>query len=228
MSDTESEGGVEPCPLLLVEDDAGIGRMLERGLSAEGYVVDWCRDLASAIELARAGRHQVVVLDRKLPDGDGADFCAALRRFGHPAPVCMVTARETLEDKLRGFDAGADDYITKPFEFEELLARLGAMRRRASAQRPQFCVDAEARSLVCGTERVRLTRREWLLMQCFLENEGRLMSRADLIAEAWGTDDSVTENSAEVYVGYLRRKLGKIGDPLRIETVRGEGFRLVR
>lgn len=216
------------CALLLVEDDAAIGGMLERGLAAEGYDVEWVRDLKSAIEAARGFRHRLVLLDRMLPDGDGADFCAALRRFGHPASICMLTAREALEDKLRGFEQGADDYVTKPFEFEELLARLGVLRRRAAETRPHVRLDEASRSLVCGEGRARLTKREWPLMAYLMEREGQVVSRAQLIAEAWGLDGQVTENSADVYVGYLRRKLAEIGGTYRIETVRGEGFRLVR
>ncbi len=217
-----------PCRLLLIEDDTGIGRMLERGLTAEGYAVDWVRDLKSAAEHARAGGHELVVLDRMLPDGEGAAFCAALRRFGHTAPVCMLTARGTLEDKLGGFAAGADDYLTKPFEFEELLARLAALRRRAAGARPEPVLDPGTRSLVMGAARVRLTKREWPLLHYLLEHEGRAVSRAELIADAWGKAGEVTENSVDVYIGYLRRKLVKAGARLRIDTVRGTGFMLVR
>ncbi len=218
----------EPCPLLLVEDDAGIGRMLETGLAAEGYAVDWVRNLATAIERVREGHHAVIIIDRMLPDGDGADFCAALRRFGHDAPVCMLTARETLEDKLRGFDAGADDYVTKPFEFEELLARLAVLRRRAGAMRPVARLDSETRVLSAGGCQVKLTERECRLLSCFLDHAGEVLSRAALLEKVWEAGDEVSENSADVYVGYLRRKLAQADNPYRIETVRGEGFRLVR
>jgi len=217
----------EACRLLLVEDDTAIGKMLERGLGAEGYAVDWVRDLASAIEKARAFAHDLVLLDRMLPDGDGADFCAALARFGHPAPVCMLTARETLEDKLRGFDAGADDYVTKPFEFDELLARLAVLRRRAPRVQPALRLEADSRCLVCGAARVKLTRREWPLMVWFFDHANEVVTRSDLIARAWQLEGQVTENSADVYVGYLRRKLAETGSEARIETVRGEGFRFV-
>ena len=217
-----------PCRLLLVEDDLGIGRMLERGLAGVGYKVDWVRDLATAVDRARKAEHDLVLLDRMLPDGDGADLCAALRRYGHPAPVCMLTARETLEDKLSGFNAGADDYVTKPFAFDELLARLAVLKRRAAAARPELRLDPATRSLVLGLSRVTLTKREWPLMTYLVEHEGRTISRTELIAEAWGLTGQVTENSVDVYMGYLRRKLAAIGAPRRIETVRGEGFRLVR
>jgi DNA-binding response OmpR family regulator len=216
------------CRLLLVEDDQGVGRMLERGLAAEGYEVVWVRTLAAATEAARQGGHDLIVLDRMLPDGDGAAFCAAYRRLGHDALVCMLTARDALEDKLRGFDAGADDYITKPFEYEELLARLDALRRRRAPVRALPVPDAETQALVLGSRRVKLTPREWLIMQHLLANPDRPIPRAELIAAGWGPESDVTANSIDVYVGYLRRKLATLGTEARIETVRGIGFALVR
>lgn len=214
--------------LLLVEDDVGIGRMLERGLSAAGYSVDWVRDLAAAVSAARAHSHHLVVLDRMLPDGDGADFCAALRKFGHPAAICMLTARETLDDKLKGFDAGADDYMTKPFEFDELLARLTVLGRRAAARKPDLTLDEGSRSLVLGAAREKLTKREWPLIRHLLAHEGETVTRDDLIDGAWDLAGDVTDNSVDVYIGYIRKKLAALNAPVRIETVRGEGFRLVR
>ncbi len=219
---------MSPSPrLLLVEDDTGIGRMLERGLTAEGYAVDWVRDLRAATESARAASPDIVVLDRMLPDGDGATFCSALRRSGCAAPICMLTARDALEDKLRGFEAGADDYLTKPFEFEELLARLAVLRRRVTPLPPVVRLDPDARALVVGARRVPLTGREWPLMAHLMAHPERAVSRADLIAEAWGLDGRVTENSVDVYIGYLRRKLSDLDAGIRIETVRGIGFMLV-
>lgn len=215
-----------PCRLLLVEDDTGIGRMLERGLGAEGYAVDWVRDLASAVDRGRAMEHDVVVLDRTLPDGDGVALCSALRRYGHPAPVLMLTARDALEDKLKGFEAGADDYLTKPFEFDELIARLEVLRRRAESARPELRLDPPSRSLVLGPERAKLTAREWDLIEHLIANAGRVVARAELIEAVWTDTEGVTDNSVDVYVGYLRRKLEQIGAATRIETVRGQGYRL--
>ncbi|MEM1385387.1 MAG: response regulator transcription factor [Pseudomonadota bacterium] len=214
--------------MLLVEDDTGIGRLLERGLATEGYTVDWVRDLKSAVEIARDGYHDLVLLDRMLPDGDGAAFCRALRRFGSRAPICMLTARETLEDKLAGFDAGADDYLTKPFELDELLARLAALRRRGSLRPPDLRLDPEQRSLSVGPESLRFTPREWPLFAYLVEHEGRAISREELIAEAWDRAGEVSENSIDVYIGYLRRKLSGLSVEIRIEAVRGVGFMLSR
>ncbi len=213
--------------LLLVEDDIGVARMLERGLGQAGYAVDWARTLQEAVAQVRMMHHDLVVLDRMLPDGDGADLCAALRKFGHPARVCMLTARDALEDKLRGFDAGADDYLVKPFEFDELLARLTVLGRREPAARPTLRVDAEARTLALGAREVKLTKREFALIEPLLAHRGAAVRREDLLAVAWGGEDAASGNAVDVYIGYLRKKLAELGDEVRIETVRGEGFRLI-
>ena len=223
--------GADGANLLLVEDDVGIGRMLERGLTQEGFAVDWVRDLQSATQSIRAGEPSLIVLDRMLPDGDGADLCSALRRMGSKVPVCMLTARETLDDRLRGFDAGADEYLVKPFEFDELLARLQVLLRWAAAvpePEPELQMLPDARTLRLGTKEVAFTKREWPLMAWMLDRTGEDLSREDLIREAWGLEGEVTENSVDVYMGYLRRKIGDADLPLRIETVRGVGFRLER
>jgi two-component system OmpR family response regulator len=213
--------------ILLVEDDTGIGRVLESGLAAEGYAPIWRRDLKSAVEAARDRSLDLIVLDRMLPDGDGADLCRALRRLGVAAPVLMLTARDTLEDKLSGFDAGADDYLTKPFEFDELLARLAALTRRGAPPPLALELDPERRTMRWAARSVVLTGREWPLIAYLAERPGRAVSRAELIDKAWGLADKVTENSVDVYVGYLRRKLAGIEAGVRIETVRGAGFALV-
>lgn len=223
--------GVEQIELLLVEDDVGIGRMLERGLSQEGFAVDWVRDLRSATERIKGSDPKLIVLDRMLPDGDGADLCSALRKIGSKTPVCMLTARDTLDDKLRGFDAGADEYLVKPFEFDELLARVQVMLRWAAAapeEMPELVPSEDERTLRWGDASTNFTRREWPLLCVLLAREGQDISRATLIRDAWQLEGEVTENSVDVYVGYLRRKIADAGLPLRIETVRGLGFRLER
>jgi two-component system OmpR family response regulator len=213
--------------ILLVEDDTGIGRVLENGLAAEGYEPIWRRDLKSAVEAARSRSLDLIVLDRMLPDGDGADLCRALRRLGVAAPVLMLTARDTLEDKLSGFDAGADDYLTKPFEFDELLARLTALTRRGATPPLALELDPERRTMRWAAQSVGLTGREWPLIAYLAARQGRAVSRAELIDKAWGLTGQVTENSVDVYIGYLRRKLAGIEAGVRIETVRGAGFALV-
>ncbi|MEL6475730.1 MAG: response regulator transcription factor [Pseudomonadota bacterium] len=213
--------------ILLVEDDTGIGRLLERGLIGTGFEVEWVRDLKTAIEQVKKGAHDAVVLDRMLPDGDGAAFCSAIRKFGLTLPVCMLTARDALDDKLAGFDAGADDYLTKPFEFDELVARLGVLLRRAQPRVQEAVLDLVSRVFRVGRTEIRFTRRELALFRRLLDQRGEGISRTDLLAAAWGGDVDVTENSVDVYIGYLRRKLGESELDMRIDTLRGVGFMLV-
>lgn len=218
-----------PIRLLLVEDDVGIGRLLERGLGAEGYRVDWVRDLATAAERLRADPPGLVVLDRMLPDGDGADLCSAIRKSGNEVPICMLTAREALDDKLEGFDAGADDYVVKPFEFDELLARLSVMVRRVHGgglAETAPVTEGASRTIRMAGRSAEFTPREWPLIVFLLENRGTALSRATILDRVWSEGESTTENAVDVYVGYLRRKIAAAGLPLRIETVRGVGYRL--
>lgn len=217
--------------LLLVEDDTGIGRLLERGLTGEGYQVTWARDLRTARGVAQKHPYDIAILDRMLPDGDGAEFCSELRAQDSQLAVLVLTARETLEDKLSGYEAGADDYLTKPFEFDELLVRINALLRRARRNgdtAPQPELDDQDRSLKVGMRRLRFTKREWPLFCHLFQNAGTPQSRADLIRNAWDSEGEMTENNVDVYVGYLRRKLAKAGMDIRIETVRGIGYVLVK
>ena len=221
--------GAPQSRLLLVEDDTGVGRLLERGLAGEGYHVTWVRDLASA--KSAEGGFDLVVLDRMLPDGDGASFCIELTARGSSAAVLMLTARDALDDKLSGYTAGADDYLTKPFEFDELLARLSALARRAgqAASKPvQAVLDPKQRSLTMDGKTVRFTKREWPLFEHLYNHAGQAQSRTELIRDVWGEEGAVSENNVDVYVGYLRRKLTQAKVAIRIESVRGVGYVLER
>lgn len=224
----------EPVPVLLVEDDAGIGRVVRNGLRNHGIEIDWIRGGSGALEQLQEKPYAAIVLDLMLPDGDGFSICRELRARGVETPVCMLTARDALDDKLEGFDAGADDYLTKPFAIDELAARLRALFRR----RP---VDGQERqhtlgdlSLDLGTREARvaggdllLTRREFDTLAYLLVRAGRAVSREDLLDAVWEAERSVTPNSVDVYVGYLRKKLAAGGSKVRIEAVRGIGFKLL-
>ena len=213
--------------LLLVEDDTAIGRMLERGLGAEGFAVDWRRNLLEAVAAARADKPALIVLDRMLPDGDGADLCRALRAAGIAAPLLMLTARDALGDKLEGFAAGADDYLTKPFEFDELLARLKALARRVDQPSGGLVLQPEERAVLWSGRRASFSSTEWSLFTALAERPGETISREELIARVWGAGDAVSSNNLDVYIGYIRRKLAAIEAEARIETARGKGFRII-
>jgi two-component system OmpR family response regulator len=211
--------------LLIVEDDAKLVRVLKIGLEREGYGVDAAGDGDRAIALATASDYDAVVLDLMLPGVDGYEVCRSLRRAGKWMPVIMLTARTAVADRIRGLDAGADDYLVKPFDFGELLARLRALLRRGPAERRavvsvgDLVIDASRRVVTRNGAEVELTAREYAVLECLARTPGRVVSRAELLDEVWA-DYEGSPNIIDVYVGYLRRKLGRA----LIRTVRGTGF----
>lgn len=219
--------------LLLVEDDPGIARFMTRGLAAEGWQVDWrptIRAAHAALE-APAG-YAAAILDLGLPDGNGLDLCRMLRERGEDIPILMLTARGALDDRLDGFRAGADDYLPKPFAFEELVARLGVLVKRGEALRQRILrcgalsLDMSARTASVSGTPLSLSPREFAVLACLAARGGAPVDRATLLDEAWGEQADVSANSIDVYIGYVRRALaGHPGAP-RIETLRGRGFRL--
>ncbi|WP_419813937.1 response regulator transcription factor [Glacieibacterium sp.] len=217
--------------LLLVEDDPGIARFALRGLAAEGYVVDWHRDGRNAAASLATGSYCAAILDLGLPDCDGLDLCRDLRAAGIDTPVIMLTARTTLQDRLDGFDCGADDYLPKPFAFAELVARLAAMIRR-SGMRPgriafgTLRLDQIAREAFVGTVRLTLSRRAFDVLAALVQGGGPV-ARETLLKSVWGSDTEVSDNSVDVYIGTLRRVLAAHPDAPTIRTLRGQGFQLV-
>ncbi|UVO49278.1 response regulator transcription factor [Sphingomonas sp. SUN019] len=217
--------------VLLVEDDPGIGRFVTRGLAGRGYRVAWERSGARTVELLAGGGFAAALLDLGLPDGDGLALCRALRGAQVRTPVLMLTARGALQDRLDGFDAGADDYLPKPFAFDELVARLAAIIRRAEAPvvtPPTFgalTLRPEARTASVDGQPLPLSRREYDLLARLVAGGGATVTRAALSNAVWG-DAPVSDNSLDVYVGYLRRRLYEHPAAPRIATARGEGFRL--
>lgn len=216
--------------ILLVEDDAGIGRFLHRGLEAQGYTVEWQTLGRRARARLASGQFDAAILDLGLPDADGGALCREVRAMGIDLPICMLTARDQLEDKLEGFRCGADDYLTKPFSIDELLARLSVMIFRGAARNPariavgDMVVDLAGRCLLIGGERLVPSRREFDLVACLARHAGKVVPRAQLLDEVWGDDRDVSDNTVDVYVGYLRRQLAACPSAPRIETVRGVGF----
>lgn len=218
--------------ILLVEDDPGIGRFVHRGLTAEGYAVEWQTLGRRAQSRLASGQFHAAILDLGLPDADGADLCREARARGNHLPICMLTARAELEDRLDGFRCGADDYLTKPFSFEELLARLNVMIRRSAAQSrdrivlDELVVDLRSRSARVGEALLPLSRREFDLLHCLARQAGQVVTRGQILDEVWGQDAEITENAVDVYVGYLRRYLSHHERAPELSTVRGVGFLL--
>ncbi|MBI1361861.1 MAG: response regulator [Alphaproteobacteria bacterium] len=217
--------------ILLVEDDPGIGRFVSRGLTAEGYAVHWLHKGQDACNTLKQTSFAAAILDLGLPDIDGTVLCSNIRRHGVETPVLMLTARDTLEDKLDGFRCGADDYLTKPFAFEELVARLKVLTRKRGEAGEVLSygalhVDLGARTAFVGSTPAPLSRREFDVLACLLRGGGEPVSREAILDEAWGVGAGVAENTVDVYVGYLRRHLSRFPEAPGIETVRGVGFRL--
>lgn len=218
--------------ILLVEDDPGIGRFIHRGLMAEGHAVEWQTSGRRARPRLSSGLFHVAILDLGLPDMDGADLCREVRQDGIDLPICMLTARASLDEKLEGFRCGADDYLTKPFSFEELLARLAVMVRRSDARDADrlslgsLAIDVRARTARIDGQPLDCSRREYDLLLCLARQAGQVISRSQILDAAWGADADVTENAVDVYVGYLRRRLAAHDGAPELVTVRGVGFML--
>jgi DNA-binding response OmpR family regulator len=218
--------------ILLVEDDAGIGRFVNRGLATRGHQVAWERTAARVQTLAATGRFDAVLLDRGLPDGDGVEICRKLRETGN-IPVIMLTASDSLADKLEGFEAGADDYLPKPFAFEELIARLRVIERRVAERAPEplrygdLTVDLVLREARCVGRVIPLGGKAFDLLFQLVRAKNAMIDRQGLIDALWGADADITDNTLDVHVGSLRRRLAAAGALITIETVRGQGFRLV-
>lgn len=220
--------------VLVIEDEPRMSQLLRRGLSEEGHTVDTCDSAARAAESVRYADYDVIVLDWGLPDADGISLLRTWRADGLATPVLMLTARGSSGEKVLALRTGADDFLVKPFDFEELLARLEALHRRASAGATgtsalgdlQF--QRARRQLIGPSGRVDLTSREFQLMCAFAERPGDIRTRSELLSEVWGAHFDGEANVVDVYVGYLRLKLESAGARrVSIATVRGSGYRLV-
>jgi DNA-binding response OmpR family regulator len=214
--------------LLVVEDETRLARALDRGLSAEGFLVQVAPDGASGLEAARYGDFDAVLLDVMLPRLSGYDVVRTLRAEQNWVPVLMLSAKDGEYDQADGLDCGADDYLTKPFSFVVLLARLRALLRRHSVPRPAVLeagdvrLDPATRQVTRAGEVVPLTRREFAVLEYLMRHPGRVVTKTEVLDHVWDDPEEVGANAVEVYVGYLRRKLGK--DLLL--TVRGAGYRV--
>jgi two-component system OmpR family response regulator len=218
--------------VLVVEDEKKLGELLGRGLREEGYAADVADRGESALWMAQAVEYDAIVLDVMLPGVDGFDVCRRLRRAGVWAPVLMLTARDAIEDRVIGLDTGADDYLTKPFSLDELLARLRALTRRAPAERPTVLevgdlrLDPAAHRAWRGDHELDLSAKEFALLEVFMRRPGVALTRTQLLDGAWDLAFESRSNVVDVYVRYLRQKLDRPFGTDSIETVRGVGYRL--
>jgi two-component system response regulator PrrA len=218
-------------PLVLVaDDDEAIRIALERALRLEGFAVEVAEDGRRALELVDEHRPEVIVLDVVMPHLSGVRVVSRLRERGIDTPVCILSARDEIEDRVAGLEAGADDYVVKPFELDELVARLRALLRRVPSTDTDLIrigdliVDPSQRIASRGGRAVELTRREFELLEELARHRGVVLSRQQLLERVWGYDFEVDGNVVDVFVGYLRRKLEADGEPRIIHTVRGVGF----
>lgn len=217
--------------VLVVDDEADLRRALERALVLHGYAVETAPDGSDALRQLAAEAPDVLVLDVAMPGVDGLEVCRRLRSAGDRTPVLMLTARDGVDDRVTGLDAGADDYLVKPFALEELLARIRALLRRTGPEEAGTLLRFADLSLEPGTRQVRrgerlieLTRTEFLLLELFLRHPGQVMTREIISANVWGYDDGPASNSLDVYIGYLRRKTEAGGEIRLLQTVRGVGY----
>jgi two-component system copper resistance phosphate regulon response regulator CusR len=218
--------------ILVVEDDRKVAGFIEMGLREEGYAVDLARDGDEAIVLAHVNDYDAILLDLMLPKKNGLQVAAELRREGRTTPILMLTARDATEDVVRGLDAGADDYLAKPFKFDELLARLRALVRRGGATRVERLsvgpleLDRLKHQAYAGGKPLDLTPREFQLLEHFMMHKDDVVRRTELLEKVWDMHFDPESNVVDVHVGNLRRKLREAGYDGLIRTVRGVGFRL--
>jgi two-component system response regulator MprA len=219
--------------ILVVDDERAVRESLRRALELEGYEIELAADGEEALDrLESHSQPDALVLDLLMPGIDGLEVCRRLRRSGNTLPVLMLTARAEVENRVEGLDAGADDYVTKPFALEELLARLRAMLRRASPDGDEVLrfadleLDPGTREVKRDGDPIELTRTEFSLLELFLRNSRQVLTRSIIFERVWGYDFGFSSNSLDVYIGYLRRKTEAGGKPRLIHTVRGVGYAL--
>jgi two-component system response regulator MprA len=219
--------------ILVVDDERAVRESLRRALELEGYEIELAADGSEALyRLEGTEEPDAVILDVLMPGVDGLEVCRRLRGSGSKLPVLMLTARTEVEDRVAGLDAGADDYVTKPFALEELLARVRALLRRTSDEEGDVVrfgdleLDPTTREVTRGGRPIELTRTEFSLLELFMHNPRQVLTRTIIFERVWGYDFGYASNSLDVYIGYLRRKTEADGEPRLIHTVRGVGYAL--
>ncbi len=219
--------------ILLVEDEQKMASFIERGLKEEGYAVDTAYDGAQGWEYAAANEYDLIILDLMLPKISGLAVCEKIRKAGKRTPILILTARDTVEDKIKGLDQGADDYLTKPFSFEELLARLRALMRRprelheeAVLKVGDLKMDLLERRVSVGDKEVTLSQKEFALLEYLMRRKGDVVTRSQIAEHVWDLHFDPMSNTIDVYINFLRKKIDSGSSKGRIETVRGVGYRL--
>lgn len=220
--------------LLLIEDEDGIGRFVCQGLRESSHTIDWSRDGREGLQFALNAYYDLIILDIMLPHLDGLQIIEELRQRGVKTPILCLTARDTVEERVRGLNTGADDYLVKPFEFSELLARIHALMRRPPLQIlntlkvADLELDLTRREFKCAGRVIDLSQREFMLLEYLMRNAGIVLTRTQIGEQVWGFDFYSETNVIDVYIGYLRRKIDRDKDANKslIKTVRGVGFRL--
>lgn len=220
--------------ILIVEDDERVGDFLERGLKAEGYAIDMARDGEAGLEMSLVNKFELIVLDLMLPKMHGHEVCRELRTRGNFTPILMLTAMDSLEDKVDGLRLGADDYLTKPFAFDELIARIEALIRRGQnfSVRPSILAvadltfDRESLAVRRSGRIVDLTSKELAILELLMSTPGKVFSRERILSNVWGASVDPLTNVVDVYIGKLRKKIDSSGEHPLIKTVRGRGYRL--
>lgn len=219
--------------ILVVDDDRAVRESLRRSLTFNGYTVDTAGDGLEALEKVIADRPDLLVLDVMMPRLDGLEVCRRLRSAGDDLPILVLTARDSVSERVSGLDAGADDYLPKPFALEELLARLRSLLRRTTREDEEgseavsfsdLTLDPVTREVTRGERQISLTRTEFALMEMLMANPKRVLTRSRILEEVWGYDFPTSGNALEVYIGYLRRKTEADGESRLIHTVRGVGY----
>jgi heavy metal response regulator len=221
---------MSPVRILVVEDERKVASFIKKGLEEEGYAVDVAVDGEEGLVMALTRVHDLIILDIRLPRRDGLRVLQALRHDGVTAPVLLLTVRATIEDKVLGLDAGADDYLTKPFAFQELVARVRALLRRRAEGEPtvlhigDLTLDPARRTVTRGDEKIDLTPREFALLDYFIRNPGRVLTRTMIAEHVWDYSFDTSTNVIDVYVNYLRKKVDAGREPKLLHTMRGVGY----
>ncbi|MBI5566037.1 MAG: response regulator transcription factor [Chloroflexi bacterium] len=217
--------------VLIVEDQANVSNYVKQALEEQGYAVDLARTGLEALEWARVVQFDLIVLDIMLPELDGITVCRRLRSLGNPTAILVLTARDTVDDRVIGLDAGADDYLVKPFNLKELLARVRALARRGTARTSilkvdNLSLDTHTRMVTRNNRPIKLTAKEYAILECLMREPGRVLTRTEIAESVWNYDAYYQSNVVDVYIRNLRRKIDDPFDLKLIHTVRGAGYRL--